>query len=400
MTWHLLDASSIWIKEFGAALSRQVPTTCWSPVMRSAGILEGWQRERHISNPELTLQLFPLQRGYARWPVSVLSRLGPRVVSMLSRRDPDPSRSPLICTTPFYAPVAEQWPGPVVYYQTDLTEKYEGMDPVQIRALDRRLCQIARIVCPNSSRIADYMIGKAGCAPSKITVVPNATRESNVFPACPAGPSPLPVDIADMQRPIAGIIGNLAANMDWQFLKALVQRTPEFSWVFVGPTSMGVPEPDQAQARAFLMHMGGKVRFTGAKPYGALRDYARAFDVAVLPYRQKEPTFSGSSTRFYEHLAACRPMVANLGFEELLHKEPLLRLAESSKDAAEEMETMRRYGFKDGYEQMRWNASKLGTWEHRAATVVAALQHAGVPQDETEALETERFESNAVHANQ
>ena len=35
-----------------------------------------------------------------------------------------------------------------------------------------------------------------------------------------------------------------------------------------------------------------------------LAAYARAFDVAVLPYRRVEPTYSGSSTRFYEHLAA------------------------------------------------------------------------------------------------
>ena len=69
---------------------------------------------------------------------------------------------------------------------------------------------------------------------------------------------------------------------------------------------MAVDEGEQRQAREELLGMGGRVRFVGSKHYGDLKYYARALDVAVLPYRMREPTFSGSSTRFYEHQAACR----------------------------------------------------------------------------------------------
>ena len=73
---------------------------------------------------------------------------------------------------------------------------------------------------------------------------------------------PLPPVLEGLSRPVAGIIGNLAANLDWEF------------------------------------------------------------DVAILPYRFGEPNYSGSATRFYEHLAACRPMLATPNVAELQTKQP------------------------------------------------------------------------------
>lgn len=284
-----------------------------------------------------------------------------------------PSQSVLICTTPYYAAVAEAWPGLVVYYQTDLTVGYAGADPTQVRQLDTRMCQRAEVVCPNSERIASYFVGNAGCSPEKITVIPNATRAANIYTNVPSGPGPTPADVADLPKPIAGVIGNLAANMDWVFLRDTIRKANGFSWVFVGPTTMPVSEREQEQARREVMGLGGRVRFVGSKPYGDLQAYARAFDVAVLPYMRREPTYSGSSTRFYEHLAACRPMVATYGFEELHRKEPLLKLVDHSSEAAAVLEGLRSIEFRDGLEKQRWQASREGTWEYRAESVVNAV---------------------------
>ena len=380
MNWHVLDASSIWLKEFCSALGRRVPVTCWSPEMRLYGVVEHWQREEKIADPALTVRHFPLQRGYSAFPVSAIARPGKTIAAMLRASETYSPDAPLICTTPYYAPVAERWKGPVVYYQTDLTVKYHGVNADRIRAFDRRLCRVAASVCPNSRRVADYMVNDAGCDPGKITIVPNATREANVYPACPSGPGELPHDIQDMPRPIAGVIGNLAMNMDWLLIRDLVARTPLFSWVFVGPISMAISDARHSAAREEMARMGGRVRFVGSKPYGQLQAYARCFDVAVLPYICKEPTYSGSSTRFYEHLAACRPMISTRGFEELLHKEPLLQLTDTAAEAANAMERLRLANFVDGYESERWRESRKGTWEARADAVLSSLQMKPKPE--------------------
>jgi glycosyltransferase involved in cell wall biosynthesis len=185
--------------------------------------------------------------------------------------------------------------------------------------------------------------------------------------------APLPEELADLPRPVVGVIGNLAYNMDWLLLRDAVSRTPGFSWAFVGPADMKIADPRIRAARQELIGLGGRVRFTGAKPYGALYKYGRALDVALLPYRRKEPTFSGSATRFYEHLAACRPILATRGVDELLGKEPLLKLVDSAADIAAELDLLHANRFRDGYEEARWKASYKGTWEARANAMVSAV---------------------------
>jgi hypothetical protein len=373
MTWHVLDARSIWMQEFTASLSRIAPTLGWLPRFSWTGLLDGHVEDLASADPAFRGRVFALQRGYSRAPISWLARTGERLTRMLGEADGDMASSPLICTTPFYAPVAELWPGPVVYYLTDLTCAYAGLDPDQVRRLDRRLCAVARLVCPNSRRIADYCIRDANCDPGKIVVVPQATRSANVAPAPLLEPGPLPADLADLPRPVLGVIGNLADNMDWHLIEEAVRATPGFSWAFVGPVDMEIADAERQRARQRVLQMGGRTRFIGMRKYGELQTYARGFDAAVLPYRRHEPTFSGSCTRFYEHLAAGRPMFGTRGFAELLEKEPLIKLFDTAGELAEALGTLRRNGLRDGLEPARWAASRTGTWDARAAQMVEAL---------------------------
>ena len=372
--WQILDVGSIWMREFASAMSISFPVVAWWPETRCMGAFQRWERVETIVEPALEVRRFPLQRGYSR---PLVRHLLPYQISLLKRLRGMCSReraSPLVCSTPFYAPLAEQWAGPTVYYVTDLTAGYDGLKSAQVIALDKRMCESATAICPNSQRLAEYLQREAGCSPRKITVVPNATRESNIAPAPLLVPGVLPEEVAHLARPIAGVIGNLAGNMDWELLEPAIAATPWLTWLFVGPTNMPILEPSQASARSRVLQLGGRVHFTGPKQYGELQSYARCFDVAILPYRKKEPTYSGSSTRFYEHLAACRPMIATRGFAELLEKPPLLVLVETAEEVEIELDKLRNIHFQDGQETARWEASRLGTWEERVRTLIGALE--------------------------
>ena len=365
-----MDVGSIWMKEFAYALNKIVPTRCWEPKFSALGALQTDVAIEHIEDPQLEILRFPLQRGYARDTISLLLPYERRLFSLMQRYDSVSIDSPLICTTPYYAPLAEKWPGPVIYYATDLTVAYAGVNPKQVQALDKRLCLRADAVCPNSRRIADYFSRDAACDHSKITVVPNATREMNIAEQPLLEPTPLPADAAHLKRPIAGVIGNLSGNMDWLFIADSIRLTPEIRWLFVGPTTMAIPDPNQSAARDWVQQ---NALFVGSKPYAELQAYARSFDVAVLPYMRKEPTFSGSSTRFYEHLAACRPMIATRGFAELLEKLPLLTLTDTAAELRGAMSLLASVNFRDGLETDRWTASKSGTWEERARAILTSI---------------------------
>jgi glycosyltransferase involved in cell wall biosynthesis len=370
-TWQFLDTCTVMMKEFASALGKIETLAAWSPTMQTFGALRHWQRLEVLPDPYLKMLHFPLQRGYARLPMRWIAPFQSAMVKRMTAQTARPEQSPLVCSTPFYAPVAELWPGPVIYYMTDLNVAYKSLSPGLVRSLDQRMCRVARAVCPNSKRTANYLIAEAQCDPGKITIIPNATRESNVPPSPRFEPAELLPDARGLPRPIAGVLGDLSENMDWELLVAAIRRTPQLTWLFVGPTDRAIADPGQRAARTQAKQMA---RFVGMKPYGELQAYARCLDVAVLPYRKKEPTYSGSSTRFYEHLAAGRPMVATRGFAELLEKEPLLTLVDTAEEMAAALEHLRSLNFRDGHEAARWEASKLATWEARARTMRATIQ--------------------------
>ncbi len=374
MNWNLLQISDTLDVEFGAALAERVSVLAWKP---ERTFLPPFRRTpapaiQDIPDPPLRVRSFKLLRGYTRFPWSALADTGATVSAQLLAQTSEPRSSPLICTIPYFAPVAERWPGPVIYWLTDRIESYDGANSATVRRLDARMCRASTLVCPNSRRLAKYLTQYGQCSESKVRIVPNATRAVNLLAVPPRQAGDLPQDVADLPRPVAGVIGNLAGNMDWFFLESLVRLTPKMSWVFVGPTTMPIEDRAHSAARERVMRKGN-VRFVGPKPYGFLAAYARAFDVAVLPYLRREPTYSGSSTRFYEHLAACRPMIATRGFEELLQKEPLLRLVNNADEAAKALADLHDMGFDDGLAGLRWEASKDGTWQARAAFMQGEL---------------------------
>jgi glycosyltransferase involved in cell wall biosynthesis len=368
-TFHVLDVSSIPAFEFARALGQLVPTLAWRQQMR-------WFSMVSAAGSAIPSEVidFPLQRGYAHPLLAPLIRFHRRLLPRMLARCQSTGPGPLICTAPFFAPLAERWPGPVVYYSLDFTFAYQGLRPHQVLALDRRLCRAARVVCPVSERIADYLTGRAACEPGKIQILPNATRASNVRETFSDQSGALPSALHGLTRPVAGIIGNLAANLDWELLRSVIERTPEFSWAFIGPASMAISNPAQRRARAALLKHGGRIRFTGSQPYGALQQFARSFDVAILPYRFGEPTRSGSATRFYEHLAACRPMLSTPHVAELQTKQPLVSLASDANAFVSKLNELQAAQFHDGHERARWLASRHETWEQRAQTLLDVLQ--------------------------
>ncbi|GAA3757321.1 glycosyltransferase [Terriglobus aquaticus] len=373
-TWHLLQLSAALDEELACALSEYVPVLGWKPEARwLAGWIDLPKKPAVRRTPTFHIQHFGRMPGYARPHLSALARLGPSVCRRIASHATDAQRDVLVCTTPFLAPVAERWQGPVVYWLTDRIADYTSAGRIDVRGLDRRLCRRADLVCPNSDRLRDYLVEDAGCDTAKIQVLPNGVRAAHLLPAPLLQARELPQAASHRKRPVAGVLGNMGSNVNWLLLLQAVQRTPWLTWLFVGPVGNDVDDPEHLHARQEVQYCRNAC-FVGAKPYGDLVHYARAIDVAVLPYFQREPTFSGSSTRFYEHLASCRPIIATRGFAELLRKEPLVRLVSDANDLVAALQVLRASGFCDGHEALRWKESYRNTWQVRAQTMQTALE--------------------------
>ena len=66
-------------------------------------------------------------------------------------------------------------------------------------------------------------------------------------------------------------------------------------------------------------------------------------------------------------------MLATKGVEELLHKEPLLWLIDGADELLEALDQLRAVGFRDGFEEVRQRASRINTWDDRAAAMIDGL---------------------------
>ncbi len=376
--WHVLTESSVPVAEFASALSTLAPVFSWVPHMSHIGLLRHRaQQEPSSGSASLCRIHFPVQRGYSRLPAKLRERSFRKVLESLAANTAEPARSALVCTSSFWAPVAESWAGPVIYYATDFTVAYHGLSAARVLAADRALCGVANLVCPNSARLANFFISQARCDAEKLVVLPNATRAANVRLEPCDRPATLPEDVGQLPRPIAGVIGNMSDNLDWELVCSAMELVPAYTWLFVGPTSDRMFSPRNRKARARAMR-SPRSRFIGSRPYAELFRYARALDVAVMPYDRIDPTYSGSATRFYEHLAATRPMLATRGVEELLHKEPLVTLVDGAEELAAELRR-RLLQPQDGREEMRRLASQAETWEHRASVMCDALMERWSP---------------------
>ncbi len=367
----VFDVRSIWVTEFARALATKIPAIGLSPTIDPLGLL--YRAARPVDGDD-ALKVFAcrLQRGW--WRSALLSERRKLVEFVHSHAKLAPTTC-VIFTSPHYASVAEAFRQcTTAYYVTD---NFRACFPDEraIATLETMLAARVNHVFPNSERIRRFFVDEAKVEDDRVTVIPNGVRSENILPAPLYAPTDPPAEMPTMPRPWALVMGNLAANTDWRLLEAVIGEMPWLHWVFVGPTEMPCASDDHERIRSRLMKTEARARFLGRQPPGALRDYARACDVAVLPYMKREPTYSGSSTRSYEHFAACRPILATDGFAELLDREPLVSICCSPEEMISALENLKQSGFLDGHEAERWQLAKESTWHHRAGRMLEVLNH-------------------------
>ena len=104
---------------------------------------------------------------------------------------------------------------------------------------------------------------------------------------------PLPVDIADLPKPVFGYIGVVDERIDYDLLAALADSTSG-SVAMIGPTTK--VDPATFPKRENLHWLGGR-------DYPLLPAYARAFDVCLMPFALNDATRFINPTKALEYMA-------------------------------------------------------------------------------------------------
>ena len=234
-----------------------------------------------------------------------------------------------------------------VYYCIDDYAAHPGVDREVVARLDAALTRKADIVFVAPPAIVD---AKRSINANTI-YSPHGVDSEHFARASDAGTG-VPDQAKRLPHPVIGFFGLVADWIDLDLIAHMARARPSWTFLFVGHVYVDTSELDKL----------GNVAFVGAQPYENLPNWAKAFDVAIIPYRDTRQTRNANPLKLREYLATGRPVVATPNAEVLKFRN-WVRIASTGPDflaqveaALDERSPAAAAARMDSVRHMTWNA--------------------------------------------
>lgn len=173
-----------------------------------------------------------------------------------------------------------------------------------------------------------------------------------------------PDDLSSIPRPRFAYVGALHHWMDYELLREVATKHPEWSFVMIGPKHADL------QAIESLRN----IHILGSRSFSDLPRYLSACDVGLIPYRLAKYTESVYPTKLNEYLAAGLPVVSSpLPEVEAYAKkhEGTVLLAAGADDFARSMELA--LSEPNAGRSERISAARRNGWNERVAEMASQM---------------------------
>ena len=188
-----------------------------------------------------------------------------------------------------------------VYHCVDEIKAQPGMPADVLGQAEEQLARAVRIVFVTSPALARSRRGWN----TNTLYLPNVADFEHFSQALDSGLA-VPADLARLPGPKLGFIGAISAyKVDFELICKIAAARPDWSLVLIGDVGEGDPWTD-----AGMLNRLPNIHLLGPRPYKSLPAYLKGFDVALLPYMLNDYTANMFPMKFFEYLAAGKPVVS------------------------------------------------------------------------------------------
>ncbi|MBI4472557.1 MAG: glycosyltransferase [Acidobacteria bacterium] len=212
----------------------------------------------------------------------------------------------------------------LIYHCVDEFSEFTGTDRSAILELERRLMEKSHYVIVSS----DPLLEKKRVHNVNTYLVTHGVEVAHFRKACDAA-TPVPEDIRRLRKPVIGFYGLIEDWVDLPLIRYLALARPEWSFALIGKIAT-----DTSAVNGLP-----NVHLFGQKPYSALPGYAKAFDVAILPFVINELTLAANPLKLREYLAAGLPVVSS-AIPEAERLKDHLRIGRSQLDFLSQLQAV------------------------------------------------------------
>jgi glycosyltransferase involved in cell wall biosynthesis len=252
----------------------------------------------------------------------------------------------------------------LIYHCVDDLSSVPGMPSRQVREAEGSMLERGDVIFATSRALFERL---RTLQPKKTYYLPNVADFEHFSAARAAGA--IPQEIARIPRPRIGFVGAISSHkLDLDLVTGVAKQRPDWHWVLVGPP--GITESAHGTAALQMPN----VHLLGHRSYQVLPDYLRGMDVAVLPCKINSYTRSMFPLKFFEYLAAGKPVVATSLPALQDYSESYVK-ADSVEEFCQAVEMILSGRRPD--EQLCLELAKRHTWDARLDQMLGIIGHVG-----------------------
>jgi glycosyltransferase involved in cell wall biosynthesis len=224
----------------------------------------------------------------------------------------------------------------------------------------KEIAELSDITFTNCDAMQTTMAGLA----SNVHLVPNAAEHPD--PALEV-PLEVPDELATLEGPIVGYVGNLSSRIDVDLLELLATSRPHWNIVLVGSAHAG--------HAVLRLQSQSNVSLLGPRPFDTVKHYVRAFDVGIIPHLNDDMTSAMHPLKAFVYCALGVPVVstdiANLG--EL---RPFISVAVGHEDFVAKVDAALVDGIRPLEREGAQEVLRRNSWQVRTEKVVGLVDDA------------------------